>query len=244
MKKVLYTFSLIICLQQLTIACSCIDTGSFCESVSFLEKFTDLDYNVVQVIVAEQNDTGVKVTVLQTFYGDATAGTMFTIRNGNELDCSVSTDALELGKTYIFALEFPASQIQQVSNCGTFYLRVENGKAKGNIAPGIDEVSLDDFVRLLNCGNYQGPGLPTFSLNPTLVNNEELTAFPNFWLEPNDVEIQVFDIIGRTMLNAKLKNFAAFEPIEISLKDWSAGVYYCQFIYLGKKQTIRIVKVN
>jgi hypothetical protein len=244
MRKVFTTISIILGLQFFGYACSCIDTGSFCESVRFWKNIEGLESNVVHAIVAEKDETGIKITVLQTYYGNATAGTMFNIRNGSVLDCTISTDALDIGKTYIFALEFPASQIQQVSNCGTFYLRVEDGKAKGNIAPGIDEASLDDFVKLPNCGDFQGPGLPTFRLTPTLVINEELRAFPNFWLEPNDVEIQIFDINGRLMLNTNQKNFVAFEPIEISTKDWPAGVYCCQFIYLGKKQTIRIVKVN
>ena len=244
MKKIFTTISLIFGLQLLANACSCIDTGSFCESISFLNEFSDLDYNVVHIVVTEQDETGVKVTVLQTYYGDATAGTMFTIRNGGGWDCTISTDPLELGKTYIFVLEFPASQVQEVSDCGTFYLRVEEGKAIGNIAPGIDEASLDEFVKLPNCGNFLGAGLPIFRLNPTLVINEELRAFPDFWLEPNDVEIRIFDINGRVLLNTYQKDFGAFEPIEISTKDWPAGVYCCQFIYLGKKQTIRIVKLN
>jgi len=244
MKKIFTFISLLVGLQSLSFACSCIDTGSFCESVSFLKKIEDLEFNVVHAIVAEKDETGVKITVLQTYFGNATAGSKFTIRNGGGWDCTISTDAFDIGKTYIFALEFPASQAQQLSNCGTFYLRVENEKVMGNIAPGVNEVSLDEFVNLPNCGDLQGFGTPTFKLNSTLTNNQELWAFPDFWIEPADVEIRLFDINGRLMQSSKHKNFVAFEPIEINTNGWPAGVYCCQFLYLGIKQTIRFVKVE
>lgn len=244
MKKVLYTLSILVSLQQLGLACSCIDTGSFCESIGFLETHDDLDFNIVHARIEEQNGDGVNILVLNTLRGSASVGSTFTIIDGGWM-CDISTDFMQVGETYVFVLGDPADQAQYVSSCGTFHLKVENGKAVGNVAPGIEEINLWELGDLPNCNNLDGPKPPKFVILPTLVNTQSIFALPDHWESaPADLEIRVFDVNGRTKNSIKYQNFQPFEPIEIRTDDWAPGVYFCQFLFLGIRQTVKIVKTR
>lgn len=244
MKKVLYTLSFTIFLQQLTLACSCIDTGSFCESIGFLEEHGDLDFNIVHARIESQNGNSVNISVLSTLRGSASVGSTFTIIDGGWM-CDISTGFMQVGETYIFVLQTPANQAQYISACGTFHLQVVDGKAVGNIAPGIIEINLWELESLPNCNSLEGPKPPKFQVLPTLVNNQSVFAFPDGWdIEPTDLEIRVYDVNGRLRNSINYKDFQPFEPIEITTDGWAPGVYFCQFLLLGVRQTVKIVKVG
>lgn len=230
---------------QLAHACSCFFTGSFCETVGFLQNIPEEKFNVVQVKVEEKHSEGIRVVVLASFYGKAEHGTEFFIKNGNGAECSISTIDFQVGEQYIFVLEFPTAQLQLLSSCGTYFLLIENDKVKGNIAPGVKEVDLSKFANLPNCGDLRKPDEPYFTVLPTLLTyDESLVAFPSFWDNATDVSVRIFDIRGRLVMEKQERNFSGFEPLQIETTGWAAGMYILQIDYWGKRQTMKIVKAS
>lgn len=57
-----------------------------------------------------------------------------------------------------------------------------------------------------------------------------------------DVNIDVIDIVGKTILSQSLRNFSGFVKQAIDMKNFSKGVYLLNLTFEGKTYTKRFIK--
>lgn len=244
MKKIIPTLFLIVAASRVGVACTCFDPGSFCESIGYVMGLYQKMPTVVHAQVESRNSEGAEFSILQVLGGSGQPGTRFTIGNGNCVSCIVSTDEFEVGGEFLLILGQPLDEPQWLSCCGTFYLPVENGVAKGFVSPDRAEVRLADFPSLMDCGEMYLLQSFDMALQPNLLVNTDLYAHPIDWAAPTNVIVRIFNPLGQVLLEKKWPGYDGSGPLPIPTEDLAAGMYYCQFQFGGRSVTRGFVKLR
>ncbi len=232
MKKIITLFAFVFCLYFNAVACDCARLESFCESVVNQFDGSPRVAAIVRVVVKNKTEETIDFKIIETIYGPALGEKTFTFLS--------NYDGFDTGQEFIVALHSPISEPQYFHWCLTEYLPIKNGKVSGYITEEISELSLSDFSKLDFCGLSQ----PTLAISPTLLSGNILTATPNTWFFPATVNIKLFNAMGQLIYSNKISEYKGDIPIEIELDNLLAGVYFCQISFWGRKETVKIVKVN
>jgi hypothetical protein len=225
-------------------ACSCVYIPTFCETITYGSTGQIPDYvSVYAGTVTAVTDIEVELLVQETYFGEFNTGQTIMLRRGGGLDCVLPLDNFEVGGTFIIASD-QYDNTWRLSACGISYLKVEDGEVIGPIAPGVSKVSLAEFASTANCGNLNGGNGLDFLLkvNPTLTSHEvnittELSS-------PLPIQVMVFDAAGRLVHQTKEPAFDEHKTIVLDMEAWAAGVYFVRMNLLGRRKTVKVVKVG
>ncbi|NRB53445.1 MAG: T9SS type A sorting domain-containing protein [Saprospiraceae bacterium] len=244
--KLLYTFiglglSLLFFTPNLQ-ACSCAYVETFCESQTFGTDTINTHLIIYGKKVRRENG-GMRVEVLQTLHGSAAGQSLF-VRDGNGADCGMFTDTFEDGKEFIFALspDWRESQGQSgymISICGVNVLEVESGIVKGNIAPGIKSIALEDFNTIGGCGELAPiAGGLEIRLGPVPTANEvELKlAFGGQLLG----SARLINALGQELSRFSIEGEGTWEKT-IDIRRFSPGIYFVEIEVLGRRAIRKIL---
>ncbi len=250
MKSILTTTSfLLVLFSQQIRACSCaFFYDNFCQSVTDWNGNIWTDFHIYYVKVMSQEGTGIKVRVLNTYYGEALNGEEIFITSGQGFDCRVETAGFVEGKEHIFAA-WKDSGGYGLSICGLTFLNVVDGMVVGNVAPGINEVPLSEFGELENCGFQVNPAhtLPdlqaTVAVYPTLA-REEVRLLPENWNGVHSLKLLVFDAYGKMVYQSTQAQIGMGNSLVVDTQGWASGVYFFKMNYLGRQETVRVVKAG
>lgn len=248
MKSTITTaFLLLLAFFQKAQACDCFPVPTFCETITFSNNGQIWDYlNIYHVKVDANLPNGLKVTISKTYFGEDMTGHQVFIQDGNGANCVLfASSNLDANQEYIIAAQIENDTLS-VSECGVSFLKIENGKVQGAIAPGITEVAVEDFPNAANCGDLSPSAVVTPSalggivVRPTLAQNSlEVSTTSN---KIADLKLTVFDAIGRKVCEANYPGFSANSKVEVDLTNWSNGVYFLHMETNGAGFTQKIVK--
>ena len=244
MKKssTLLLFALFGCLAK-SHACDCLAAPTFCESIADKNNGQIQDgLHIYLGTVSEKTGIGVNLLVEKTYFGEVNTGQNLRLSSG-ETDCSVILDDFQVGEQYIIAANKSSNNTWSLFICGVYYLRVQNGTVTGGIAPGVSEVPLADFANMANCGTLEAGNELDFLLRiaPTLTSNE--VNITTRLLSPTSIQLTVFDAAGRLVYQTKEPAFDQNKTILLDMEAWAAGVYFVRLNLLGRRKTVKVVKV-
>lgn len=225
-------------------ACSCVYIPTFCETITYGNNGQIDDHlSVYAGTVSKVTETDIQMLVQETYFGEFNTWQTITLQRGSGADCVLSLSTFAVGETYIFASN-KHDNTWRLSACGVAYLKVQDGKVSGPIAPGLSEVSFAEFASKANCGNLTGGNSPDFPLviKPTLTSNEVniTTELPS----PVPIQLAVFDAAGRLVYQAKESAFDLDKTIILNMEAWPTGVYFVRLKLLGRRKTVKVVKVG
>ncbi len=228
-------------------ACSCVYIPTFCETLTFGNDGQIREgQNVYLATVSGITATGIELFIEKTYFGEVKTWQNLNIENGNGANCLVMLNNFHVGDRYILSPHKSGDNTWWLSECGISYLRVQNDKVVGPIAPGVSEVPVAAFASTPNCGNLKDidvpePGFP-FKINPTLTSDQVVVSTD---LEtPVSLEVMVFDATGRLVHRAKNGAFDQNATLVIDMLPWSAGVYFVRLSLYGQRKTVKVVKVG
>ncbi len=244
--KIVYTFiSLSLCLllsNSKLLACSCAYVETFCESQTFGTDTINAHLIVYGKKVRRENG-GMRVEVFQTLHGSMDGQSLF-VRDGDGADCGMWTDDFENGQEFIFSLspDWRESQGESryfISICGVNVLEVENGIVKGNVAPGIKSIPLEDFDTIGDCGDLPpisgglemrlGPVPAANQLEVQLTLGGQISGSARF-INAIGQEVSNFSIDGNDLWE---------ETIDVS--RLAPGVYFLEVELIGRREVVKIV---
>lgn len=246
MIKTLYTFCVLSLCFLLTspqlLACSCAFVETFCESQTFGTDTVNAHLIVYGKKIRRENG-GMRVEILQTLHGNVDGQSLF-VRDGNGADCGMWTDDFENGKEFIFALnpDWRESQGESryfISICGVNVLEVESGIVKGNIAPGIKQIPLEDFDKIGDCGDL-----------PAISGGLEMRLGPNPTADQLDLKLTLGgQIFGSARFINSMGQEVSIFPIDgndfweetIDVSRLAPGIYFLQVELIGRKEVVKIV---
>ena len=227
-------------------ACSCINIGTFCETIAGSNGMIWEGFQIYYVQVKDKKNSGMDVEVLGVLHGEDRLGETLFFINGAGADCTMGISNFQVGKQYLFAA-WKRTSDWALSICGVSYLDVENGKVKGPIAPGVNKVDLDKFNTVANCGGLSGPGVPIggpgafFQVFPSPASENVFVRPSTDTLEFN-LQLDVFDAIGRRVYRNRQVTFDDGSDFELTVSDWAPGVYFFRVTAWNQRHTFRIVK--
>ncbi|MCF8246472.1 MAG: T9SS type A sorting domain-containing protein [Saprospiraceae bacterium] len=253
MKTIVTTaFLLLFGFSQKAQACDCDFIPTFCEAITYQNNGQVLDYlSVYRVKVTANLGNGLQVFVSQTYSGENMIGHSLFIEDGNGANCVLFASAyLSVDKEYIIAA-YKTGDTLALSECAVSFLAIENGLVKGAIAPGVSEVSLDDFPNIANCGDLTSVGVfspdekDRLIVMPTLATGiVTVKANQTFWAQPTELKLVVYDAAGRLVFAQNYPDFGYYTPAKVDIKLWGSGVYILH-LTAGKIDTVvRLVKVG
>jgi hypothetical protein len=135
-KNLIILFYILISFQ--TFACSCRYFGGFIfasQLASTVVYGTVIAYDSIGTINALDNPRSIKFLVKEKFRGAETTDTI-TIFGDNGMQCRPYINRFKPNTSWIFALskgKNDGKTTYSISNCGTFYAAVKNGKVSGKI---------------------------------------------------------------------------------------------------------------
>lgn len=239
----LYTFVtcliLLVFSPQLLSACSCAGPTTFCEGMPSL---SSLGLVIFGEKTKDKSD-GMHVKVLTTFHGETSSDEVF-IRSGNGADCGVWTGQFEVGEQFILSLypynnDVPTSAYY-MSICGVNWLKVENGKVKGSIAPGVTEIAVDEFTTIADCGDF----VPLPSQHATI------NVFPNPATVAFQVDIElenaiygsfnIYDMAGRFIEQVAIEGTDEVS-IPYPVEKLPTGIYLVEVQLWTRRELFKIV---
>ncbi|MCF8247839.1 MAG: hypothetical protein K9J37_12305 [Saprospiraceae bacterium] len=237
MKKLLLLGILLFFLKNSTLACDCLRTESFCETITNYGSNGTNGYWVVHAVLTKKTNDQLKFKIKETLSGDYANGKSFLFNKGDVFDFEGFIEDEE----YIFHLIQPLSEPQFYNYwCGTEYLKIENGKVVGFIQQGIYEMPLNKFMELSNCGVTK----PFLELKPTLITNNTFILSPNNWPPASTIELAIVNSLGQIIHAQRMEDISGIQSVTIELEGVSSGVYYCRLAYLGRRQIVKLVIVN
>lgn len=244
--KILYTLacltlSLLFFSPKLS-ACSCAYVETFCESQTFGTDTINAHLIIYGKKIRRENG-GMRVEVLQSLHGTVSGQSLF-VRNGDGADCGMFTDNFENGKEFILSLspDWRESQGESryfISICGVNVLEVESGIVKGNIAPGVKSIPLEDFNTISDCGQ-----LPPISgglemrLGP--IPTADQLEFKLTFSGQLAGSARLFNAIGQEVSRFPIDGENFWEKT-IDVKRFSPGVYFMEVDVVGRREVVKIV---
>lgn len=245
MKKIftLLLFALFGCLAK-SHACDCEAFPTFCESITYKNNGQIQDgLHIYFGTVSEKTGIGVNLLAERTYFGEVNTGQILRLRSGGT-DCSELLNDFQVGGKFIIAARKSNDNTWSLFNCGVNYLRVQNGTVTGGIAPGVSEVPLAEFANMANCGTLEAGNELDFLLRiaPTLTSNE--VNITTRLLSPASTQVTVFDAAGRLVYQTKEPAFDQNKTILLDMEAWAAGVYFVRLNLLGRRKTVKIVKMG
>ncbi len=239
-----WTFGLLMLLglPDFLSACSCAGQPSFCEGILN----TDGTVNSTLIIFGEktkEKSNGMDVKILSTFHGLASTEEIF-IKSGNGADCGLWTSQFEVGEQFILSLYAINDNISAttytISICGTNWLKVENGKVMGKIAPGISEIAISDFPSIANCGEFV----------PIETQDALIKVFPNPATTAFQVDIEldnpiqgffnIYDMAGRFIEKVAIEGTDQVS-IPYQVEKLPAGIYLVEVYLWSRRELFKIV---
>lgn len=243
---------LLFCFFQKAKACDCFFIPNFCEAITFQNNGQVLGYlSIHRIKVMAKVVNGLQVFVGQTYAGDNLIGHTLYLKDGTGADCVLfSSNLLQVGQDYIVAASRTGDTIT-LSDCSVSYLAIENGLVKGAIAPGVSEISLDDFPHTASCGDLTSVGVfspdakDRLIVVPTLATDiVTVKANQTFWAQPTELKLIIYDAAGRLVFAQNYLDFGYYTPAKVDIKLWGSGVYILH-LTAGKINTVaRLVKVG
>ncbi len=223
-------------------ACSCAYVETFCESQTYGTDTLNTHLIIYGKKVRRENG-GMRVEVLQTLHG-AVAGQSIFVRDGDGGDCGMFTENLENGKEFIFALspDWRESQGESryfISICGVNVLEVEAGLVKGNIAPGIKSIPVEDFGTITDCGD-----LPPISgglevrLGPIPTANQ--LEFKLSFSGQVFGSAQLINAIGQEVSRFPIAGEDFLEKT-VDVSRFAPGIYFMEVNVVGRRKVIKII---
>ncbi|MFM9951383.1 MAG: T9SS type A sorting domain-containing protein [Saprospiraceae bacterium] len=226
-------------------ACDCLFIGTFCESITYENNGQIQDgLHIYLGTVSEKTAVGVNLLVEKTYFGEVNTGENLSLISGSGANCVVILNDFQVGEQYIIAVNKSSNNTWWLFECGVYYLRVQNGTVTGGIAPGVSEVPLAEFANMANCGTLEAGNELDFLLRiaPTLTSNE--VNITTRLLSPTSIQITVFDAAGRLVYQTKEPAFDQNKTIVLDMEAWAAGVYFVRLNLLGRRKTVKVVKVG
>ena len=199
-------------------ACSCVQINTFCETI-YGGTAISPSYLIVHAKVKSIRNNGMDADILDILFGEA-PGSRVSVRKGNGADCGVNTDVFEEGKEYLFAL-WEWNGEYGLSICGVSWLNVQNGVVRGEIAPGINRIDLDEFREIPECGGI-GSVLATLEFTPNPAYADLLVQSSVLIEQP--IAFTLYDITGRRILQEDL-DLSQDAIGYINVRDISSGIY-------------------
>ena len=223
-------------------ACSCAYVETFCESQTYGTD-TINSHLIIYGKKVRREQEGMRVEVLQTLHGTLDEQSIF-VRNGNGADCGMWTDNLEDGQEFIFSLspdwrESQGAPRYFISICGVNVLEVEAGIVKGNIAPGIKSIPLEDFNTISDCGDLPAVGgelemrlgpIPTAGeLGFKLARNGKFSG-----------SARLINAVGQEVLRFPIVGEHLWEKT-IDVHRFAPGIYFMEIELIGRREIRKIV---
>ncbi|MEM1321670.1 MAG: T9SS type A sorting domain-containing protein [Bacteroidota bacterium] len=237
MKK--YLPFLFLCLPFLSTACSCIDIPTFCETITY---GGDGEVTVGLIVRARKTKTlndGMVVEIQDVLYGEESDGSLI-VRDGNGADCGLHTGVFEENEELILALH-RFGERYSISICGHNFLRIEDNTVRGNIKPGINNLSYEQFLRTVDCGDLKFSRLedilkvyPTLTRGPVQLESRA---------ERNDLRLRynVYNALGRLMIQSNEFALAPSASEFIEMGNLAKGIYMVELVAEFRKVVYRIV---
>ena len=218
---------------------------TFCESITFGsgEIWPDL---IIYGEKTEDQDDGMEVSILSIVHGVETREKVF-IRKGNGANCGENTGRFAVGEKFIFALSKVHTEEEEplqywLSICGVNFLKVEGTKVVGAIAPDLEEIPIDEFHTINNCGIFT-------PINPIFDNNI-FKLFPNpasnllriEWEFDKRFEghLNILDSSGRQIRKWELTKDNETK-ISYDVSPLPAGLYFVELYALDRREVFKIV---
>ncbi|MEM6963820.1 MAG: T9SS type A sorting domain-containing protein [Bacteroidota bacterium] len=246
MKKIILLL-VIIYLQSSThlLACDCLVTTTFCETVSQLDPNIESNVFVLRVKITEEKNDGVDAKVQKVLFGELSDTEIF-VRSGNGANCGVETSLFSEGEEYIFVLGFsPTFSSFSLHLCHVSYLKIEDEIIKGAIASGVSSLPYEDLSTLTSCGS----GLDFFVLK------DALTIFPNPTTDmiriknssniesSSRLRLEMVDVLGQDLgFSQKEDGIQVGEEWIINVEKLATGVYFFKITSREQKEVFKIVK--
>lgn len=229
------TFAALLFCSAPAFACSCVQIPTFCETITW-HGAIDSNYLIIHAIVEDKESEWMDVRILDVLFGTPSE-TVITIPNGYGADCRMSIAPFNTGDQYIFALY---GETYHLSICGITWLEVDGPHIKGEIAPGINKIRINEFPTIDNCGSI-GTMLTSISVYPTLT-SQSVGIYTTHDLE--GVEIVMYDMLGRMIIKTPPQSLLESEPFEISAQDLPSGCYTIALYVAGTRRTFRVIVVS
>ncbi len=231
-----------------SIACFCLPQPDFCSTVTYESQGVTIDIrNIYYVKVTSKEADGMSVYIYKTYRGeDLTAQTILI--SDLVTSCSMSTGQFSEGEELIIAADKNGDK-WDMTTCGIPYLKVENGKVKGEIAAGVTEIAFEDFPFMFGCGNLMPLIFNEENLDPEFV----ITPRPNTnqihiattALMPGDTKLRVYDAAGRMVQQKTIpREVAASVGENIDTFAWLNGIYFIQLIAANRRETFKFMKIG
>jgi hypothetical protein len=119
--------------------CSCWGPDNFCQSIRYNE-------HVALVKVVSHQGDFMNVEIIESIR-NSFANSTVTVVGQDGFNCSEWLGDFEINDTLILGLgEVGSQDTMNLSLCGRYYLRYENGNVTGNITPSLNTQSSSEFV--------------------------------------------------------------------------------------------------
>jgi len=242
MKKVILflVFSTFI-FPKFSLSCTCIGVETFCETI--IDRSTGdirpeliLRGEIIESAIQENK----RIQINELIFGEI---------NESEIElsyslCTINFGGLEIGNEYIIALN-KSDDLFSMIDCGNSFLKIENEKVVGKIAPGIESIDYSDLPTLEACG-IAFDQIPLESClaifpNPTIGELKVENTNPDETLV--DLQLKIFDSIGRELTTIRKEEGILPEEFwEIDMENFPSGFYIFKFSAVNLEKTAYIVK--
>ncbi len=238
---IICTVLVMLLLPTINYACSCLPAKTFCEDLVDINGavFPDLILRgeVMQTIPGEWK----KVKVGQVIYGQI---------NQDEIEilnwqCVLNYQGLEEGEEFIIALNSSGDDFLLVG-CAISFLKIENERVRGKIAPGINAIDYKDLHTVMNCGNafdfISFKGSMTLFPNPS--SGEVKLKNSGTQIIGEELQVNIFNLIGKELsIFKREEEMKPGEIWELNLDAFSSGVYLIKISDKYKETTFKVLKI-